>query len=260
MGLFVASDELPNYEIPRFDAIGANEFIIDVAHEAADFTSGAEFSPVAELNIWYHVLNCGFRVAMLGETDFPCISSERVGTGRTYVGPANPPIGDLGYGSWIEGIRNGRLYFGDGRSHFIHYQINGHHVGTGNIELPIPATVVVTPKIAARLEEKANPKVTAGGLASRTCANPRNAQCNGRSSSQRSAVAQKTISASGELVAFWDRDQDSAQLLGGVANTPLRTHPSDLRSRWRKPVRRSRRSAEWCLTCIDAVWQRNPLK
>jgi hypothetical protein len=81
LGLFVTSDELPNYEIPRFDAIGANEFIIDVAHEAVDFTSGAEFSPVAELNIWYHFLNCGFRVAMLGETDFPCISGERVGTG-----------------------------------------------------------------------------------------------------------------------------------------------------------------------------------
>jgi hypothetical protein len=29
----VASEELPNYEIPPFDGIGANEYIVDVTHD-----------------------------------------------------------------------------------------------------------------------------------------------------------------------------------------------------------------------------------
>ena len=64
-----------------------------------DFVSGTEVNPIVELNFWYHTLNCGFRAAMVGETDFPCISSERVGTGRTYVGLDKPPTGDVGYGA-----------------------------------------------------------------------------------------------------------------------------------------------------------------
>ncbi|MFO0883411.1 MAG: hypothetical protein U0894_04370 [Pirellulales bacterium] len=35
--------------------------------------------------MWYHVLNCDLRVRVSGETDFPCISGERVGMGRVYV-------------------------------------------------------------------------------------------------------------------------------------------------------------------------------
>ncbi|RZU43201.1 hypothetical protein BDD14_4834 [Edaphobacter modestus] len=227
--------------------------------EAVDFTSGAEFSPVAELNIWYHVLNCGFRVAMLGETDFPCISSERVGTGRTYVGPANPPIGDLGYGSWIEGIRNGRLYFGDGRSHFIHYQINGHHVGTGNIELPIPATLVVTAQIAARLEEKANPK------SPRAAWRLEHARIPGtRSVMVEVVVGQPLLKRQSLRVVSWWRFgiEIRIQRISWVGLRILpsgHTHPIFVRAGG-KPVRAFRRSAEWCLTCIDAVWQRNPLK
>jgi hypothetical protein len=255
IGLFVASDELPNYEIPRFDAIGANEFIIDVAHEAVDFTSGAEFSPIAELNIWYHVLNCGFKVAMLGETDFPCISGERVGTGRTYVGLTDPPIGDAGYGAWIEGIRNGRLYFGDGRSHFINYQVNGHDVGTGNIELPKAGTVVVTAQIAARLEEKSNPTSPRAAWHVEharipgTRDVPVEVVVNGR------PVSQRALSANGGLVEF--SAEVTIQRSSWVALRILptgHTHPIFIRVRG-KPVRASRRSAQWCLACIDAVWR-----
>jgi hypothetical protein len=36
----VKSRELPNYEIPGFDSIGANEYIVDVTHpDAVDFIS-----------------------------------------------------------------------------------------------------------------------------------------------------------------------------------------------------------------------------
>ena len=71
--------------MPPFDGIGANEFIVDVAHDAVDFISAVDTPYVDELNIWYHTLNCGFRTRISGETDFPCITDERVGGGRSYV-------------------------------------------------------------------------------------------------------------------------------------------------------------------------------
>ncbi|MBI4660596.1 MAG: CehA/McbA family metallohydrolase, partial [Verrucomicrobia bacterium] len=66
-GLNVQSPDLPNYVIPPYNGIGANEFVVDVTHEvpgpdgklvpAADFTSTVDTNPRAELNMWYHVLN-----------------------------------------------------------------------------------------------------------------------------------------------------------------------------------------------------------
>ena len=94
-GLEVNSSELPNYIVPPFNGIGANEYIVDVTHEvpgpdgkpvpAVDFISTVDTPYVWELNIWYHTLNVGFRTRISGETDFPCIYGERVGLGRSYV-------------------------------------------------------------------------------------------------------------------------------------------------------------------------------
>ena len=58
-----------------------------------------------ELNIWYHTLNCGYRARISGETDFPCIYGERVGLGRVYVKLAD---GKLDFDRWCEGIKQGR--------------------------------------------------------------------------------------------------------------------------------------------------------
>jgi len=42
-GLIVQNTELPNYEIPSFDGIGANEFIVDVTHpNSIDFISAVD--------------------------------------------------------------------------------------------------------------------------------------------------------------------------------------------------------------------------
>ncbi len=85
-GLQVKTNELPNYEIPGFDGIGANEYVVDVTHEGAvDFISAVDTPHVWELNVWYHTLNLGFRTRISGETDFPCIYDERVGLGRSYT-------------------------------------------------------------------------------------------------------------------------------------------------------------------------------
>ena len=83
--------------------------------------SRAASEPFAELNIWYHTLNCGFRTTFTGETDFPCISDERVGRGRSYVKLASVPRGDAGYDAWVQAMRESSTYAGDGRSHIFDF-------------------------------------------------------------------------------------------------------------------------------------------
>ncbi len=121
LGLQVKSRELPNYEMPPFDGIGANEYIVDVTHDAVDFISAVDTPYLHELNIWYHTLNCGFRTRISGETDFPCITDERVGGGRSYVHLRGP----LNYDAWCEGVRNGRSYVSDGCGHLMDFAANG---------------------------------------------------------------------------------------------------------------------------------------
>jgi hypothetical protein len=54
-----------------------------VSHDAVDSISAVDTPFVHEPNIWYHTLNCGYRTRIGGETDFPCITDERVGAGRS---------------------------------------------------------------------------------------------------------------------------------------------------------------------------------
>ena len=82
-GLKTNATKLPTYDMPPFDGIGANEYIVDVVHDAVDFISTVDTPALWELNIWYHTLNCGFTTRISGETDFPCIYGDRVGLGRS---------------------------------------------------------------------------------------------------------------------------------------------------------------------------------
>ena len=154
-GLNVASTDLPNYLIPPFDNSGANEYIVDVTHEGlVDFISGCDTRPFAELNIWYHTMNCGFRTAFVGETDFPCLTDERVGGGRTYIRMGETPEGDNGYDQWISGIVTADSYFGDARSHIFRFAVDavgGNKAGRER-HLDSPRKVHVTASVCARLE------------------------------------------------------------------------------------------------------------
>lgn len=164
-GLAVKSTELPNYEVPPFDGIGANEYIVDVTHRvpgpdgelvpAVDFISTVDTPYVWELNIWYHTLNVGFRTRISGETDFPCIYGERVGLGRSYV----KLDGELNYEDWCEGIRAGRNYVGDGKSHLLDFQANEQLMGVGDstLRLAQAGNVKLSAKVAAMLPEQINP-------------------------------------------------------------------------------------------------------
>ena len=165
-GLDLPDNKLPNYAVPPFTGIGANEYIMQVTHTtpgpdgklvpAVDMMSTVDTPYVWELNMWYHTLNCGFRTRASGETDFPCIYGERVGLGRSYV----KLDGKLDFDAWTEGIRQGRNYVSDGMSHLMDLRVGERNLGENGSELKLsePATVNVSAKVAALLPEKADRK------------------------------------------------------------------------------------------------------
>ncbi len=150
-GLQVADNQVPSFQMPSFDGIGANEYIVDVTEpNTVDFLSVGDTPLVWELSSWYHTLNLGFRTRIAGETDFPCITDARVGLARSYVQVKGP----LTYEAWLDGLKAGRSYVSDGRTHLMDFLLNGLSTGTQDSEVALTkaATVHVTAKVAALLD------------------------------------------------------------------------------------------------------------
>ena len=258
-GLAVSTSELPNDEMPGFDSIGANEYIVDVTHEGAvDFISAADTPPPWELNIWYHTLDVGFRTRISGETDFPCITQDRVGQGRSY----GKVEGRLTYAGFVEAVRNGRTYVGDGRSHLMDFAVNGREAGTGESEVRLAAGDVarVTVKVTALLDRSPNEVIRrlrydqspywdierARVGSSREV--PVELVVNGR------VAARKTVTADGVV-----RDVSYEVPLRRSSWLAVRILPSSHTNPIfaivdGKPIRASRRSAEWCLAAVNQCW------
>ncbi len=141
--------ELPNYLIPNYDGIGANEYVVTITHDAVDFYSLGDTPSVYELNMWYQSLNVGYRVRGSGETDFPCIFDERIGMARTYA-----KLDDgLDFDRIVDEIKAGRSYVSDGKSHIIDFKVDDLELGTKDSELRLegPQTVHVEARVAAFL-------------------------------------------------------------------------------------------------------------
>ncbi len=153
-----AANKLPDYEMPPFDGIGANEYVVTTAHGVCDFISTVDTPAIWELNIWYHTLNCGMTSRISGETDFPCIYGDRVGLGRIYVKLDQDE--ELNYDNWVAGLKDGRSYCGDGLSHVLDFKVNDFEIGTtaspksapSRLDLDQPQKVTVTFDAAAYLE------------------------------------------------------------------------------------------------------------
>jgi hypothetical protein len=262
-GLEVKTDKLPNYEMPRFDGIGANEYIVDVAHDAVDFISTVDTPSIWELNIWYHTLNCGFRTRISGETDFPCIYGERVGLGRSYVKLDKK----LEYDAWVEGVRTGRSYVSDGKSHLMDFRVNGLLAGRHGSEIKLsgPEAVRIAARVAARLDEQPNETVRGQRYDQKpywdierarienTRTVPVEVILNGK------PVARKNILADGapQEIAF-DVPVERSSWIALRIVPSSHTNPVFI-TVGGKPIRASRQSAEWCLKAVDQCWsQKSP--
>ncbi|MBI4660049.1 MAG: CehA/McbA family metallohydrolase [Verrucomicrobia bacterium] len=262
------SDELPNYVVPPFNGIGANEYIVDVTHvvpgpdgglvPAVDFMSAVDTPHVWELNIWYHTLNAGFRPRISGETDFPCIYGERVGLGRSYV----KLDGKLNYHQWCEGIRQGRNFVSDGKSHLLEFRVNDAAMGENGSELKLsqPSTVRVSAKVAAYLNEKPNPELQKRPYnqkpywdierarigASREV--PVEVVVNGYPVSRRHIVADGRAHDIAFEVKIDRSSWVALRILPSSHTNPVFVLVDG------QPVRASRRSVEWCLKGVDQCW------
>ena len=267
-GLTLPTADLPSYDLPPFNGIGANEYIMNVTHTvpgpdkklvpAVDFLSMVDTPYAWELNIWYHTLNVGFRTRISGETDFPCIYGEKVGLGRSYVKlPAK-----WTYEDWCEGIRAGNNYVSDGKSHLIDFKVNTAALGEKGSELKLaaPGTVKVSAKVAARLNDQPDATMKNRPYAQKPYWDIERARVgesrevpvelivNGQS------VETKRIVADGSQVnlTFETKIERSSwvalRILPSSHTNPIWVMVSD------QPVRASKRSAEWCAKSLEQCW------
>ncbi|MEP7110765.1 MAG: CehA/McbA family metallohydrolase, partial [Ferruginibacter sp.] len=147
-----STNELPNYIVPKMDWNGANEYVMTVVHNMVDFFSAGDTPYQYELNMWYHTLNCGFRTKLSGETDFPCLTDDRIGQGRSYFKSSSNVVT---YDSYLDAIKRGQSYVSDGGSHIMDFAVNGLECGTENSEVKIKINekIKVTCSVAAYLDE-----------------------------------------------------------------------------------------------------------
>ena len=257
-GLEVMSDDLPNYEMPGFDGIGANEYIVDVTEPGlVDFISSVDTPYVWELSIWYHTLNVGFRTRIAGETDFPCIYDQRVGIGRTYT-----KLDNLSYTNWMQALKAGRSYVSDGKSHLMDFKLNDTPVGIGasEVRLGAPGSVHAQVNVSAYLDSLPDQSIRGKRYNEKpywdverarigdTREVPVELVVNGQ------AVARKNVAADGQVreVAFDAAIEKSSwvavRILPSAHTNPIFVLVGG------KPVRASRRSAEWCLAAVSQCW------
>ena len=139
-------DELPNLAVPPMTGGGALEIFVSTTEGVCDFISAMDTQRIGEWNIWYHLMNAGFPMKVSGETDFPCMSSRRVGQGRVYVQLGE--VENLDYTEWCEGIRQGASYVSDGFAHALKFSVNGALPGGDDVALSEPGTVLVEASVA----------------------------------------------------------------------------------------------------------------
>ncbi len=265
-GLQVAGRTLPTYEMPKFDGIGANEYVVDVVHDACDFISAVDTPAIWELNIWYHTLNCGYTCRISGETDFPCIYGDKVGLGRIYVKLEDGP--PLDYDKWVDGLRDGRSYCCDGLSHLFDFSANGLGVGepgdggrTSTLAIKKGEPLKVAVKAAALLEDEPREDIREKSWDQKPYWHVERARVGD------SNKVPVELIVNGQVVETQEIEADADVRTLQFEYTPersswvaLRILPSSHTNPVfvevdGQPIRASRRSAQWCLDAVDVCWQ-----
>ena len=264
-GLAVRTTELPNQEVPGFDGIGANEYIVDVTYpKTVDFISAGDTPYVWELNIWYQTLNVGFRTRLSGETDFPCIYDSRVGEGRTYAKIHGP----LTYDNYVNAVQDGAVYVSDGRSHLMDFAVNSTEMGTheSQVDLPAPHSVDVSVTAAAYLPTMPATAIEELPYNERPYWNlersrigstrkvPVEVVVNGEAVARREIVADGSIQKLNFNVPITRSSWVAVRILPSSHTNPIFVLVGG------KPIRASRQSAEWCLRSVNQCWSQKAPK
>ncbi len=262
-----AADQLPNLVVPEMNGAGAMEICVSTAEGVCDFISAMDTARIPEWNTWYHLLNCGFPLKLSGETDFPCMSSRRVGQGRVYVQLG--AIERVDFCAWCEGLRRGESYVSDGFAHALDFRVEDVRPGLTPVELDQPANVAVRAKVAFAAEQ---PRAVAYGQVMPSAGRrmigdtvnlhaPRSEEwerggerhvelvVNGH------VVARQAVPADGRVHALtWDVPIAQSSWIALRQFPQLHTNPVNVIV-GQQPIRTSRASALWCAETIELLWK-----
>jgi hypothetical protein len=262
-----AANVLPNTAIPFMNGGGALEICVSTAEGVCDFISAMDTARIPEWNTWYHLMNCGFPIKLSGETDFPCMSSRRVGQGRVYVQMGK--VERLDFGKWCDGIAAGQSYVSDGYSHALDFSVNSSRPGFGDVTLEsdgkvtVKATVAFAP--ATPIGVAYGNVMPSGGR--RIVGDTINLHAPRSMDYVKGGKRKVEIVVNGEAVASVDVPADGEP---HEIELPVRI----LQSSWvalrhfpqlhtnpvnviidKKPIRASANSARWCVEVIDQLWK-----
>ena len=261
-----AAEQLPHTAIPSMDGGGAMEIFVSTAEGVCDFISAMDTPRIGEWNPWYHLLNCGFPLKLSGETDFPCMSSRRVGQGRVYVQMGDPAT--LDFAEWCRGIAAGRSYVSDGFAHAVRFTVNDIAPGPEPVRLSSAGSVSISAAAAFAPEI---PRAVAYGTHApgtgrtvvgdtRVLHAERNSDwVNGGDRTVEVVVNGKPV-ASAEVPA--DGEPHELQFTVPIEVSSwvalrqfpqLHTNPVNVQVSDR-PIRASRASAVWCARSIQLLW------
>ena len=236
--------QLPNFAIPEMNGIGAQEICVTTAMGVCDFISAMDTARVPEWNCWYHILNCGFPLKVSGETDFPCISGSRVGQGRVYVrlGKAD----HVDFGEWCEGLAKGRSYISDGYAHALEFTVNGKPMGD-SASLDQPGAVSIKAKVAFAAQQPLGTAV--GGALPRGASRKVEVVVNGVPVTAKDVPADDRVHNLEFTVPIAKSSWVALRQFASLHTNPVNVIVAG------RPIRASRRSAEWCIGVIEQLWR-----
>ncbi len=261
-----AASELPNYAIPAMAGVGAMEIAVSSALGLCDFISAMDTKRIQEWNTWYHLLNCGMKVKVSGETDFPCMSGTRVGQGRVYVQMGK--VEKLDFAEWCKQLAAGRSYVSDGYAHALGFTVNDTQSGFGDVQLDGPGKVKVQARVTFAPEipigvAYGNQQPPTG---KRTIGDTVHLHVPATNETEKNAerlielivngevVAKQKIQANGKAVDLsWDIPIEQSSWVALRQFPQLHTNPVNVIIN-KKPIRASKRSAQWCIAMTEKLW------
>ncbi|MEZ6133837.1 MAG: CehA/McbA family metallohydrolase [Pirellulaceae bacterium] len=264
-----AAEELPNYAIPEMNGVGAMEICVSTVAGVCDFISAMDTGRIQEWNTWYHLLNCGFPLKVSGETDFPCMSSRRVGKGRVYV-HLGTDVDALDFGAWCRGLAEGRSYVSDGYAHLPSFTVDGVAPGYGNVQMVdaggtvhVSAQVAFAPKTPAGVAYGTLDSAEGRSVIGDTVILHRERSEDWVAGGQRKVeivvngqvVSEHVISADGEVHAVEATIPIEVSSWVAVRHFPqMHSNPVYVIVN-QAPVRASRDSARWCIEMTKLLWE-----
>jgi hypothetical protein len=196
-----------------------------------------------------------------GETDFPCITDERIGQARTYFKAEKETVN---YDNFVEAIKKGNNYVSEGGSHIINFKVDGVEAKNNEVSLKQQQMINITADVAAWLPEQ-QPSLFTGiekrpftetpywHIERARIGKSRKVRVelvvNGR------AVDTTEISADGQInrVSFASRITRSVwvalRIYASAHTNPIFIIVNE------KPVAEAK-SAEWCIQALDQCWEK----